>query len=1164
MNFKIQTVLALFLMTTVAAAHEGIVRIPLKTFTKPASNLVAPGGKKLSFADLARMNEGGQDLSKLQPIEDKYWQNKKYSAVDTQVHAEMPQSETGVILDSYLGANRELGFYSIIVKPANGKSERYGLTLGLQVHASLLKSALLRKLGYFQQSPKHYDKIKLAFASKEDKELFVKRAFCEQGPDAVSIDCLSISPFKTEEDKREFLSDAGEKALYVHGAYLEKMDSEIPSLFDGLTPASVDSVPYFASDRQFRALLVPFVIGDVQESLGRVAPESVLVRDGWAYINFAFSDYFSQTGGDDVKWMLRRVALLNDQDWDEIIEAAQFPKSLNQLAKAAIMSRAQNMMNWFFDGSEAKDMMQARIPDFKYTSADGLVVDGRITTEYIPGEPHRFTHGERQSPFEKGDFLRYMVLKSQSSAIGLAISKLSEKLKLERKEITNTQLNGFRRNASGKILPVGYADGRQYGLNFGASRIVTTGTYYGSQAAVQLVDNVRLSAGVGLFRAIEDISGISTILGGNVMYSRDFTHVVPLQTMKETKEISWGDLYVPSRLDKIASPLKDGKLSEFFANFKNGEVFTITESMGGGLAGGYQYGLDALIGFTAQTVPTLGLSGGVNGVILRQTQITKTENGFQIFIRDQNTKAFQITFDVNYFINLLKVKHETTKTDLHTDAYILNANTDFITQIDAAIAEVKKEALDKKEDPVAAVENYFKDNEELAKRYKSQKSFADKMSGALRALIFQSSTDQLSKNFRKQVFEIDHDLNTKELKTKFLWWRKSKLTEEHLLKIYKPEVTKVDSGEVVNKPIEVVTYRKGKMTGRDVLGFGLSVIDYGISKASPEYALTLSQESQNPSQMPFGRAQWHVVRTDTELTKREGQLPTVAVLQNVWGGWSLKKKDLDVILQKLRDKFSSSEFAGTDFQTKQLIPDQRFHQVKKVDFFRITENLSLLPTAIEKIKDMLINPDTTGVKLDKPGFVYRLFKKMNEDGTSKSARPEDKAIFRNLMSIIGGGDEAKGTAFYMEQCKAKAEERANNNNGDRFQNTPVNTVTWLKGTRYECLEDWVDDLIMLAREYSTSNAREQNRIMTELIYKLEENVPLPVLLKVLGKENYLYFVEITGFRKGDENADEAFSVSNVLGEPAKKHPYSNGLISIFAEKTKIIPIELDRSQGSFQ
>jgi hypothetical protein len=1159
MNLKIQVLLMTVFMAVFVQAHEGVVRIPLKTFTKPASNLLDSSGKPLQFADLARMNDSKQDLSKLQPVEDKYWQNKKFSAIETEIHKLMPDSETGVTLDSYLGANRELGYYSIVVKPSNGKAERYGLTLGLQTHASLLKSALLRKLGYFQQSPRHYDKIKLSFANGEEKALFIKRAFCEEGPDVVSIDCLSITPFKSETDKREILSEAGPTSLYVHGAYLEKMDNEIPSLFDGLTPADSSSISYFASGRQFRALLVPFVIGDIQESLGRVAPESVLIRDGWAYITYGFSDYFSQTGEDDVKWMLRRVAQLTDADWNEIVAAADLPESLNQLAKATIMSRAQNMMNWFFD-AEAKSMMKASIPSFDYSSKDGLVLNGRITQEYIPGEPHRFTHGERQSPFESGDFLKYMSIKSQSSAITVAVNKLQDILKLQRTKITSQKVTGARLLSNGQYAPVGSANGREFGLNFGASRIVTTGTYFGSEAAVQLVDNVNLRVGVGLFRMVNDITGINTMFGGNVSYMRDFTHVVPIDTMKSVDSvINPLELYVPSRLHKIASPLKDGKLSDFFANFKNGEVFTITESVGAGAQLGFAYALDALMGFAGQ-VPSVGLNAGANGVLLRQVQITKTPTGFQVFIRNQNTAAFSLTVDVNYFINLLKIKHDTTLTDLHTDAYILNSNQDFITQVSAAIDEVKKEAIAKEEDPAAAVDTYFSENPELAKRYESQKGFSDKMAGAFRALIFQSNTEPLARDFRKQVFEIDHNLKTKEWKTKFLWWRSTKLTEEHLLRIYKPVLTDVGSGEVENKPIEVVTYRKGKLTGKDVLGLGLNVLDYGLGKVAKGYAPTLSQESQNPSQMPFGRAQWHIVRTDTELTQnREGALPTVAVIQNVWGGWSIKKKDLDVILQKLRDKFSSQEFVGTEFQNKELIPDQRFRLVKKIDFFRITENLSLLPTAMEKIKSLLINPDTTGATIDKMNFLDKFFSRVFE-GKDRKPRADDKVIFNNLMSVIGGGDEAAGRAHYMEQCKANKQQAQA---GKQYGQTP-NTTTWYKGTKYECLEGWVDDIIGLARQYVRSDVREQNRIMTELIYVLEENIPLPVLLQALGKENYLYFIEVTGFRKGDENADEAFSVSNVLGEPAKKHPYSNGLISVFSEKTKIIPIELDRSQGSFQ
>lgn len=1142
------------MLSVSAFAEQGVVNIPLKTFTKPALNLVDEKGKPLYIKDLVNLEQSGKDLSTYQPTEDKYWQNQKYSAIEQTIHNEMPNAEEGVTLDSYMGANRELGFYSIVVKPSNGKSARYGLTLGLEIHASLLKSGLLRKLGYFQQSPKHYSKIKLNFNSKEDKELFIKRAFCEEGPNEVSIDCLSLIPFKTEGNQREFLSDAGETALYVHGCYLEKMDSEIPSLFDGLTPANTETIPFFSQARQFRGLLVPFVIADVQESVNRFGVEAAVRRAGVASINYAFSGYFSETSYDDVRWMLRRITNLTEADWDEIVTAAQYPKSFHQLIKSKMLRRTQNLLKIFFE-DEAKALMKIQIPDLRYTSDDGYVAEGRVTTEYIPGYPQRFSHGPRKSPFESGDFIRYLTIKTQSSAIGAAITRLSKDLDLQRNKIDKSKTRGFRFRPDNGIVPLGSAHGHEYGINLSASRMVTTGTYYGSDAAVQLVDNVSLSAGLGLFRVTQEFTGIGTITGGNVGYNRTFSHVTPLQSMKETKDIDWKDLYVPSKLDRIASPLKDGKLAEFFENFKHGEVFTITDSVAVGANVGFQYGIEALIGYTATTIPTLGITGGVNGIILRQTQITRTTNGFQVFIRDQNSKAYNVAFDLNYFINLMSVKHETLNTDLQTDAFVLNANTDFVTQVDAAIEEVKAAALKAEEDPVEAVEKYFTENPELAKRYKSQTAFIGKLSAALRGLIFQSSTDALYGNFKRQVFNIEHGLNTKEIKTKLLWWRWSRLQEEHLLKILKPSLTPVESGIVENKPIEVVTYQKGAMSGRDILGFGLEVIDYGMQELSKDFVLKLSQDTQNPSQMPFGRAQWHIVRTDTELTQdREGAAPSVAVLQNVWGGWSLKKKQLDEILARLKNKLK-----GTEFENEELIPEGRFDQVKKIDFFRITENISIMPSGLDRIKALIINPDATGVEVDKPKFLEGLVKNISEIGKHNKARIQDKVIFKNIMSIIGSGDEKAGEQIYINQCKEKARQRHEQTN----KHQGFNTVAWLKGSKYECLESWTSEIISLARKYVRSDLREQNRIMTDLIYTLEQNIPLPVLMQTLGKENYLYFIEITGFRVGDEDADEGVTVSSTLGEPAKKHPYSNGLISYFAGKAKI-SVEFSKSQASFQ
>ncbi len=1134
MNMRLYVRLYLILFTLLSSisansqqnSQQGSIRIPLQSYTKQASDLIDQNGELLSFAQLEDLHKKGVRLSDLNPIENKYWQNNKYSSADPVLHSQMPKDSEALIIDSYLGSNRELGFYSVIVRPANQPTERYILTLGLQVHSSLLKSALLRKLGYFQESPKHYSKVKINFDSLEKKNEFISTAFCENGPSELAIDCLSLSPFLSSSNKREFLSPIDDKNLYVHGVYLEKMNPEVPSLFDGLTPASSGLVSYFSQSRAYRALAIAFVLGDFGESLNRVSTHVALLRNGYVFLNYAFSDDFTETNADDAKWILKRMANLTDSDWTEIVETSKYPVALRPLVKAKLILRYKNLMNTFFSSNELKNLNLVATPQLKYSSPDGLVRDGKVTTEFIPGYPQRFSHGDRQSPFESGDLVQYMNIKAQSSALGAAIDMLNKKL--VDSKILNQQLDGFFLTQNG-YKPVGSATGRQFGLSFSAQRLVTTGTFYGSQAAVQLVDNVTISAGIGLFKVINDVYGYSQNLGGQVSYNRDFTHVRPLSSVKETKAIPWKDVLVPSHLKTIASPLKDGKLNEFVAALKNGEVFTITESIGVAGQVGYDAGLDVLMGFTGSTIPTVSISAGLQKVILRQTQIVRTATGFQIYLRNQNTKAFNITFDYNYFINLLKIKHETTLTDLHTDAFLLNFNNDFIQQVDSG--EIKLE-----------------DGSEEQKSFEEQKEYSQKVSSALRGLIFQSSTNQLYAHFKEQQFSIDHGLKTKEMTSKFLWFRSAQLAEEHTIKIQKAELANSEHGEAVdNRPIEIVTYKKGELIGKDYLGFGLNIFDgYLKEKIKGDFVPKFSQDTKNPSQVPFGQAQWHTIRTDTELSQdRPGALPSVSVIQTVWSGWSIKKSDLDQIIKMTQDKLK-----GTEYESVEIIPEGTFNNVKKVDFFRITENLSLLPTALDKIKTLVIFPEVKNPQKDKVKFLGKFFQKMSQIGNKADFRAEDKAIYDNIILLMGNGDHKKGMQIYLARCNANKAQMYN--------------YKWLKGSNYECLEPWIEKIIEISRSFSGSHLKQQNKWMTELIYELEKNIPMNVLLNSIGKENYLFFLEVTGFRTGDEDADQSVYVSNIIGEPAVKHPYSNGLLSYIADKSQISSIELDRTQGSFQ
>jgi len=1194
MNLSTVLLLSFALITNWAFADNNVVRIPLKTFTKPAQDLLSEKGKELSIAELTKMYSQGYDLSKLQPVENKYWQNyanskyakskwnnQKLSAVDRELHKTMPSADTGVDFDADMGANRDLGIYSILVKPssvqASYNTQRYVLTMGQQIHASLLRSALLRKLGYYQESPKYYEKIKLNFSSKEDKESFINSAFCETGPSEVAIDCLSIAPFKTADKPNEYLSHASDKALYVHGVYLEKMNPEVPSLFDGLVPATGSLIPYFSQSRAYRSLIVPFAIADIGESINRFSTECATIRDGSAYISYPFSSYFQDTDQTDVQWVLRRVADLTDQDWDDIIEAAKLPKSVNQLVKAKILLRTKDCMEVFFDYKEesildsiagvfrkpfyqnSQVLFKNTIPALKYTSDDGYVKNGKVTTEYIPGYPQRFSHGDRPSPFKPGDILKYMKIEAQSAAIGVATSELNKKL-LSLK--SQTKLDGIELTDRG-FVPYGHTTGHQAGINFSASRLVTTGTFYGSQATVQLVDTISLSVGVGVFNILHDVSGFNHFRGVNGFYSRDYTHVHPIDSMDETKTIPWKDVVVPVKLKQLASPLKDGKLTEFIEALKPGEVFTITDSFGVNPRLSSTIALDNLIGFTGKTVPTMSFTANGTGVIVAQTQITRTANGFQVYIRSQKSGILDFAFDANYFISLLKISHTTNITDIVTQAYDLKYNFDLVGKVDKG--EIKVE-------PGSAEE----------KLIDQQRSFSGQLAGALRGLIFDSNSEKLDAYFQNQKSNVSHDLITKEAKVRLLWMRTSKMREGHELTFRKAtlvnpadsyktasqtvtlveydengneisqEISDTDKyGQVKNEDIKIATYKIGEMTGRDYLGFGLSVVDALTSKLLKNYAPQLAKDSGNAANMPYGRAQWHIVRADSELTQnRPGALPSVAVIQNVWGGWSIKKAELDDIIAKIQNRFK-----GTAFENEKFFPDNVFYSVDKIDFFRITENISLLPGAIDRIKEFVISPDSKGEVIEKSKFLGRLFQKLSQIGSSHKADPKDKAIFKNLMTVIGSGNEDQGRILYNEQCQK--------NKVNKQHPNQVAPGAWLNGVYYECLDEWVDEVISIARKFPKGSLKKQNQWMAELIYALEKNIPTYVLLKALGKENYLYYVNVVGYRVGDENADQGAYTSRSLGVPASQHPYSNGLLSIIADKTGLSPIELDKSNASF-
>ena len=62
--------------------RTGSVSIPLSSLKRPAADLLDQNGQPIDTMEAVRRAESGQDLSRLNPRDNKIWQNKVYSAVE--------------------------------------------------------------------------------------------------------------------------------------------------------------------------------------------------------------------------------------------------------------------------------------------------------------------------------------------------------------------------------------------------------------------------------------------------------------------------------------------------------------------------------------------------------------------------------------------------------------------------------------------------------------------------------------------------------------------------------------------------------------------------------------------------------------------------------------------------------------------------------------------------------------------------------------------------------------------------------------------------------------------------------------------------------------------------------------------------------------------------
>lgn len=1063
------------------------------TIKKPASDLVL-NGKVIDATEAANLATRGSDISLLNPEPNKMWQDRMYSTSDAGTR-DYPAADVGVRLLTHEAGVKFTSLFSVQSNAQGGQTFRLGLSRYAQ--PMMMRAALLRKLGYFVPSPKYYANITVTFATEDEKFEFIAQAELDTSSDFESRKWIKNHP-------------TNKLALILSSATLETVSPDYFDLPWGLAPnpddpAQVSTVQRFSNHRAYRALIVPYTAVDVPESVNRYSIKAISVASGFGIVPYFMADSFQAAAYEDARWITRRLAQLTDQDLQEIVAEGNYPSAIAELVLRKLKLRVRSF------GEVLNIPMTIGNPSLNFTSKDQLVVNGKVTKEFSPGYPQRFSHGERTSPYQEGDFARYLSVEGKSAIIRNVINKLNDRMQFitvedhaadYQKKVYNRIIDHIR-NHPGQPLAqkVDQWGGPLAGLNLRASRFVGTGTYNGSTAPVQLIDQLSMSAGIGYFHALDGIQKYTPFASGNLSVTRDYTHVRPILSVKEGNKEPWKNLVIPNymrglakiiSLDKVeleGGATQDG-LQKFLSDLRDGEVFTITDSLAVSASLSAVSSLDVLFGLTPFSfINSVTLGADANRVILRQIQFVKGSTGVHVYVRTMKNRGQGLELNVSYFIRLLKIRAESQGANIVSDGFLIDYDPTLAADADPESEQGKKFG-------------------ETGRKLKL----------ALIPLIRNNDPELLYNLFNDRKFNIEHDLKTKESQVQFLNWRFGDFNEDHLVRIQYPRSDEAPDLDPKDEEVVVFSNKRGEIKGRDFLSLGFSLIDGILSYFKKEETVSRGF-GDNPANVPVGKAYWRVVNSETDLSKMD-PFPNVSIVQHVWGGWKLSKNKFLKIIKDIK-----KEFDNTPVAKYALIDAREFQNMKSLDFYRITANLSILNGGLENIRKFIEQPSVSGAR-----------------------KKKDMALYNQMVKLIGEDQ-------YLKDCIIDRRRRAGRTLG-------VDDVEPFRGNDYRCLTRDVRSLISLAGQIP----KEQKALAqwnSKVISYLDDILTTPQLLKLIGEKNYIYLVRINGFRPGDEDGDLEY-FSNTYGSPEDDYSAAGGIINLYVRKTGIMPTELDRTLGGYQ
>jgi len=898
-RFQQFAILVLTAFGALGGAVSQAASLPLSTkeIGAPAIDL-SYEGNPLDRDDALDLSAKGVDLSRLQPLPSDVWQDQKWSAYDD-TDLGYPADNAVVEFDAQLPGSNGIARGRILV--GQGEQARpFQLLLSLGQHAALAKNALLRKIGYPIPSPRHYSSLRVKFRDTKERDDFL---------DKVSDATLTARARWVRKSEESF------PEVTFQDVVLEPAQIEIPMYHWGVVPSG-----HLKGRRVLRALIVPFVLLDINESanlfsweMGKFLSEAVLLTHPYAQ-NFGEATY------DDARWIARRISRLTRQDWEEILRAGRYPEDITALLTEKAVARRNHMVQ-LFDLSMDHGL-DTRVLPYNNKINNGHVQWGKATKAEYDGYALRFTYGDPKSPLRFGEISRYLVIQG----INAGLTKLSE---MANKYLTIQGPDQVARNHGEKVFrdaikhyqqnpntpysaPVGVWGGPIAGFNVQVSRNVVTGTYFGSDSKVQLVDSIGVGATVGYFMGMDGVPAIIPTAMGNVSVQRNYLHVRPVTDMKSALKTDWKTIFVPGFMHKATKVLfKEGdsenlaeSFKEFLDSLKEGEMFVVTDSAAIGARAQVTIPIPILLqpGLT-QFNPSFGVGGSAQPQLLRRTTFLRTGDGVQIYLQRVEQLALDVEFNFNWWINLFQMGQTNKWGDAYTQAYLLD-----------------KEPKDDAE--------------------------RRKMMISIRALLRDNNSEILEENF--SPYTLAHKIDATIQRLKLLWKKWYGVEESHRVVVAPP-------GYPDKKRI-LFSHRMVSTRGDDYSDFFNGI----LRAAVPGVNVNLGPPGgTNPANSFLGKAFWRSVRSEAEITPgEEGAVSTA--LEYHWAGWRMSHDQLTRLVDTLEKRMAPLTLG------KPLVRKDEFATTKSLQMYEIITTLMIYNEGLARL----------GRSIFAPGGVVPLVKRM--------------------------------------------------------------------------------------------------------------------------------------------------------------------------------------------